>query len=104
MCPKIEKSNRGTKKRHRVAKEIIRRHFQIRLRVGCDFLYLFIYFTARRYCLPGTGRRGGGGNGVNRIQLDMATAALWEAFQQRLVQDVIPSDFTARDEHLQSIT
>lgn len=32
-------------------------------------------------------------DGVNTIQVDTATAALWEAFQQRLVQDVIPSDF-----------
>lgn len=44
------------------------------------------------------------GNDVNRIQLDTETAALWEAFQQRFIQDVLLTNFTAPDEHLWSIT
>lgn len=47
---------------------------------------------------------GSRGNDVNRIQLDTTTAALWEPFQQRFIQDVPLTDFTASDEHLQSIT
>lgn len=44
------------------------------------------------YCrqVLSTGSRG---NDVNRIQLDTATAALWELFQQRFIQDVLCTDF-----------
>lgn len=44
------------------------------------------------------------GSAVNRIQLYMVTAAVWELFQQTFIQDAIRTDFTASDEHLLRIT
>lgn len=60
------------------------------------------FFNARRYRLRG----GGGGGGPCeqiRIRLDMATAAVWEGFQQTLDRDVSRARFTASDEHLLGI-
>lgn len=79
----------------RIIKHFSEPYFQICLCTGSDFV-------SDRYCLRGEGE--GGGGDVNRIQLDTATAALWEPFQQRFIQDVLLTDFTASDEHLQSIT
>lgn len=41
---------------------------------------------------------------MNRIQLDVATAAIWERFQQSLDRDVSRARFAASDEHLLGIT
>lgn len=73
----------------------------------CSFGQTGIFFLY--YCTQvlSVGRQrgvGGLGVGVNRIQLDVATAAIWERFQQTLGRDVSHARFTASDEHLLGIT
>lgn len=63
----------------------------------------FFFSNARRYRLQGGGGGWGGRCQQIRIRLDMATAAVWERFQQTLDRDVSRARFTASDEHLLGI-
>lgn len=72
----------------------------------CEFSQTLIFFFSMH---AGTVCRGVGGGGRGgrcqqiRIRLDMATAAVWERFQQTLDRDVSRARFTASDEHLLGI-
>lgn len=91
-------SNRGQKKGEEKQRSVGTRANTLAILARHRFFFYF-FMIAHRYCL-----RGEEGGGVNRIQLDVATAAIWERFQQTVDRDVSRARFAVPDEHLLGVT